>query len=203
MSAEARDLGITWRAEASCADLWLVFDMAAPEYDEDRAKGICWHCPVIDECRAEFDALEPGCGQQGYADMVVAGETPRERWVRRTGRRGRGRPSARIRALEPAVRAVPWQERGGIRAADPAQLSGSAKGFVATQVVMMTGLSARQVRYLADHGIGPAKVTQGVLRRWTVGQVDLLRVLKDKLDDGASMQRARLEVERLMQEEVR
>lgn len=198
------NLGLSWAYDAACRDLWAVFDMASPQYDEQRAKLICSTCPVFAECRVEADALEL---INNAAPMIIAGQTPRERRARRSRQRGRGRTSDRIRALGPLgvstppppplrepLEAKPWQERRPMRGVDPAKLSGSERGFVSAQVEMMTGLTARQLRSLAEYGIGSAPKASGDPRRWSVGEIDLLRAFKDRLDDGASMQRAKADL---------
>jgi hypothetical protein len=186
---------LVWMDRAACAGRPEVFDAGTLLYDVDTAKDICAGCTTLEECRSYSDETEPGQGFPGYADMIVAGETARERWERRWGKPRPARTSDRIRAMGVIDHIAPWQERGGIRENDPGKLPGSDKGFTMGQVQLMTGLTQRQVRYLSQKGVGaPLPGKPGVAGRWTVAHIDQLRAVKDRLDEGQSMQRARAEV---------
>ncbi len=57
-----------------------------PDY-YDRARKICGSCPVLVECRAEFDRIEHRVIALGSLEGFVGGESPKERSQRRRAER--------------------------------------------------------------------------------------------------------------------
>lgn len=73
-----------WRDDALCrqVDTELFFLEAHSSMRARVPKAVCLSCPVMMECRAEFDRLEK---KLTYRELhgVVGGETAVERWRRR------------------------------------------------------------------------------------------------------------------------
>lgn len=81
-----------WMEAASCLTLeqseahQMFFGHAELSLGAVRAMAMCQACPVLEECRAYFDELEPDARDRLFG--VVAGEFPAARLARRRAARG-------------------------------------------------------------------------------------------------------------------
>ncbi len=83
-----------WRDDAACvgepAETFFATTTGgryvSPSY-YDRAREICASCPVLLECRAEFDRIEHRAVALGSLEGFIGGESPSERSRRRRAER--------------------------------------------------------------------------------------------------------------------
>lgn len=80
-----------WQADAACRGMDL--DVFYSLTDDGPAKAICSRCTVVSECRDATDRAEDGVPRK-FLFGVFAGETPLERWRRRSGGPSTAAPDA-------------------------------------------------------------------------------------------------------------